>query len=296
MAMWKWGLLAVVIVVAGATAFFTLVSPPRQLDLIDQMMPSEGAVARVAQGVRYGDQPRQQLDVWAPAGKAAQPHPVVVFYYGGSWRWGDRTSYGFVGRALAARGFVVVIPDYRLVPQVRFPAFVEDSARAVRWVRDHIADYGGDPARIAVAGHSAGAYNAAMVALDAHYLRDSGVDPRIIRAGVLLAGPFDFYPFDGPATQAAFGAWPHPAETQPVHFARADAPPLLIVQGAADDVVRPRNAAALADRLKAAGAVVARRDYAKRGHNELVIGLSRPFRASAPTLADMTAFLQAHDR
>lgn len=296
MAWWKIALVVVVVLVAAVGAFFAFVSPPRQLDLIDQLMASEGAVSRTGEGLRYGGEPRQQLDIWAPAESNGQHHPVVIFYYGGSWRWGDRASYGFVGRALAARGYVVVIPDYRLVPQVRFPAFVQDSALAVKWVRDHIADYGGDPGRIAVAGHSAGAYNAAMVALDGHYLRDLGVDPAIIRAGVLLAGPFDFYPFDGPATQAAFGAWPHPAETQPISFARADAPPLLIVQGDTDDVVRPRNAKALADRLKAADARFERRDYAGRGHNELVTGLSRPFRGSAPTLADMVAFLHKHDR
>ena len=295
MTYWKIALGLILVFGIAAGAFFFFVSPPRQLDLIDGMMANEGESACVAEGVRFGDQPRQQLDVWAPKNAAGKKLPVLIFYYGGSWRWGSRSDYGFVGRAFAARGYVVVIPDYRLVPQVRFPAFVEDSALAVKWTRDHIADFGGDPARIAVAGHSAGAYNAAMVALDAHYLQAIGVDPKIIRAGLLLAGPFDFYPFDGPATTAAFGAWPRPAETQPVSFARADAPPLLIMQGTADDVVKPRNAPALAARLKAAGAVFEQRDYAGANHNDPIMGLSKPFRSNASTLADSLAFLQKHD-
>lgn len=296
MAVWKIVLGLVVVLGVAAAGFFFLVSPPRQLDLIDGMMASEGDAMRVAEGVHFGDQPRQQLDIWAPKDARSKKLPVLIFYYGGSWHWGSRSHYGFVGRAFAARGYVVVIPDYRLVPQVRFPAFVQDSALAVKWVRDHIAEYGGDPARIAVGGHSAGAYNAAMVALDAHYLQAIGVDPKVIRAGVLLAGPYDFYPFDSPATKEAFGAWPRPAETQPVNFARADAPPLLIMQGTADDVVKPRNAAALADRLEAAGAVVEQRDYAGGSHNDVVMGLSKPFRGNASTLADSIAFLRAHDR
>lgn len=296
MAVWKIVAGVVVVLAAAAGYFFFLVSPPRQLDLIDGMMTDEVASARVAQGVAFGPEPRQKLDIWAPKEHAPGKRPVLVFFYGGSWHWGERGDYGFVGRAFAARGYVVVIPDYRLVPQVRFPAFVEDSALAVKWVRDHIAEFGGDPARIAVGGHSAGAYNAAMIALDAHYLRDIGVDPKVIRAGLMLAGPYDFYPFDSPATKEAFGEWPRPAETQPVNFARADAPPLLIMHGTADDVVKPRNAPALADRLKAAGAVFERRDYAGGSHNDLVMGLSKPFRGNASTLADSVTFLAKHDR
>ena len=102
---------------------------------------------------------------------------MVIFLYGGGWVSGERRDYGFVGRAFAARGFVTVIPDYRLVPTVRFPTFIEDAARAVRWAQDHAASFGGDPRRIDLSGHSAGAYIVAMLSLDRHYLADAEVDP-----------------------------------------------------------------------------------------------------------------------
>lgn len=289
------GLVIVVIAVVGYAYF--VASPPAMLDLIDGSMSPDAPVERIATGVDYGTAPRQQLDVWAPAGHdRAAKLPVVIFYYGGAWVKGSRQEYGFAGRAFAAKGFIAVIPDYRLVPGVVFPTFVQDSALAVRWVRDHIADYGGDPARITLAGHSAGAYNAAMVALDGRYLRAVGVDPKTIRAAALFAGPYDFYPFDGPRSKAAFGAWPRPAETQPVTYVRRDAPALFIAQGTADDVVKPRNAPRLAKRLQAVGAPFVLKEYPGKSHNDLVMGLSVPFRGNATTLADSVAFLKDHSR
>jgi hypothetical protein len=129
--------------------------------VFNAVMPKDGGVRVAARDIPYGADHRQQLDVYVPSGPTAGPRPIIVFFYGGSWNSGVKNGYGFVGRALAARGFVVAIPDYRLVPQVRFPAFLEDGAAAVRWMRGHAAQYGGDPDRVVLAGHSAGAYNAA---------------------------------------------------------------------------------------------------------------------------------------
>ena len=288
------GLLGAILLAVGYGYFFA--SPPMMLNLIDKMMAPDAPVEQIAEGLDFGTAPRQQLDIWAPAKRGKDKLPVVIFYYGGSWAFGSRQEYGFAGRAFAAHGFIAVIPDYRLVPGVVFPTFLQDSALAVKWVHDHISAYGGDPNRITLSGHSAGAYNAAMIALDGHYLRDIGVDPRVVRAAALLAGPYDFYPFDGPRTKAAFGAWPKPQETQPVTFARADAPPLLIEQGTADDVVKPRNAPRLAARLKAVGASFVLQEYPGKSHNDLVMGLSVPFRGNATTLADSVAFLKANSR
>ena len=201
-------------------------------------------------GVAYGAGPRQRLDVYAPVAPQNSLRPVVVFFYGGAWSSGRREDYAFVGRALAAQGFVVVVPDYRLVPEVRFPTFLEDSAAAVRWARENAAAFGGDGKRITLVGHSAGAYNAAMLALDPRWL---GPDRAAVRGFVTLAGPFDFLPLDDPATIAAFGAWPRPEETQPVFHATADDPPALLLHGAADDRVRLRNSEALKARLDAVG-------------------------------------------
>lgn len=288
------GLLALIAFALGYGYFFA--SPPMMLNLIDKMMASDAPVAQIAEGLNYGTAPRQQLDIWAPANRGKQKLPVVIFYYGGAWVKGSRQEYGFAGRAFAAKGFIAVIPDYRLVPKVVFPSFVQDSALAVKWVRDNIAAYGGDPDRITLSGHSAGAYNAAMLALDTHYLRDIGVDPRVVRAAALLAGPYDFYPFDGPRSRGAFGAWPRPAETQPVTYAHAGAPPLFLAQGTADDVVKPRNAPRLAARLRAVGAPFVLREYPGQSHNDLVLGLSVPFRSSSTTLAESVAFLKANSR
>jgi acetyl esterase/lipase len=256
-----------------------------------------GDSARLAaSGVAFGDDPRLKLDVWVPKQRWARPSPVVIFLYGGGWVSGERRDYGFVGRAFAARGFVTVIPDYRLVPTVRFPTFIEDAAGAVRWAQDHAASFGGDPRRIDLSGHSAGAYIAAMLSLDRHYLADAGVDPAIIRAAALVSGPYDFYPFTEQRGRDALGNWPRPRETQPIHFVRRDAPPMLLMHGTADTVVRPRNSERLAAALKAAGASAELRLYPGKSHIDTIKSLSPLFRGTASALADSVAFFNAHDR
>jgi acetyl esterase/lipase len=219
---------------------------------------------------------------------------VVIFWYGGGWAKGDRASYAFAGRALARANFIVVIPDYRKVPDVRFPAFLEDAAEAVAWTRDNIERYCGDPARIVLMGHSAGAYQAVMLALDKKWLEAEGVDPGIVNAAVGLSGPYDFYPFDKPRSIAAMGQWPRPLETQPIEFARADAPPLLLVTSEGDETVRPKNANNLAAKLRGLGAPVEVKNYGRLTHEEVVMALSVPFRDKAPVLADSVAFLRKH--
>ena len=256
----------------------------------------DGATRLALRGAAYGPLARHRLDVWVPAKPSTAPLPVVVFFYGGGWVSGDRGDYGFAGRAFAAKGFVTVVADYRLVPDVRFPAFLEDGALAIKWVRDHIAAYGGDPKRISLSGHSAGAYEAAMLALDPRYLKGVGVDPRIIRAAALLATPADFYPFTEQRGRDALGAWPKPLETQPISFARADAPPMLLMHGTADTVVRPYNSQRLAAKLKRLGAVAELRLYPGKSHVDLVKSLSPTFRGTTPALADSVAFLAAHSR
>ncbi|MBB4154406.1 acetyl esterase/lipase [Sphingomonas jinjuensis] len=260
------------------------------LSLFDTVVPKDrGGVLR-AQGVAYGADPRQRLDVYGPRQSGETPRPVVVFFYGGSWNSGDRAGYAFVGRALAARGFVVVIPDYRLVPKVRYPAFVEDGAAAVRWAGAHAADYGGAGNRLILMGHSAGAYIAAMLAVDERWLGPARAN---VKGLVGLAGPYDFVPFDVDASRAAFGDWPRPAETQPITHAGVGDPPALLAFGADDETVRPRNSEALAARLRAGGVRVELRGYAKVGHVGLLLAMARPFRGRAPVLDDVTRFVSA---
>ncbi len=267
-------------------------SPLTTLNTLNALTPGDGGARRLAQDQAFGPDPRQRLDVYGPTGRS-RPAPVVVFYYGGGWTSGDRQGYAFVGEALAAQGFVVVIPDYRLVPQFVFPVFVQDSASAMRWVVDNIARYGGDIGRIAVSGHSAGAYNAMMITLDQTWLRRAGVDPAVIRAVACLAGPYDFYPFDVKASRDAFGAYPDPAATQPINFVRRGAPAAFLAYGDKDQTVMPKNSIHLSQALRAAGDPVELKAYPGLDHIAILLALSKPFRGKAPVLQDMSGFLHA---
>lgn len=273
----------------GAVAWFT--EPPRLLSWVDWVAGGGHGAELAGDAIPFGNT-GQTLDVWRPDAVPQRRLPVVVFYYGGGWVHGDRRAYAFAARALARSGFVVIVPDYRKVPGVRFPAFLQDGAMAVRWARDHVADYGGDPARLAVAGHSAGGYIAAMLALDPRWLKAEGVDPGLVRAAVPMCAPLDFYPFTKRRSRDAMQGVADPAMTQPIHFARADAPPLLLLSAGADVQVGAHNANNLAARMSALGGRVVHRDYPGRSHEDVVMALSKPFRGQAPTLADTAAFLR----
>jgi acetyl esterase/lipase len=268
-------------------AFSSVACSP--LQTFDSIVPKDRTSVQAAASIFYGEGARRTLDVYTPRGGAKREHglPVIVFFYGGSWNGGSRTGYAFVGRALAARGFVAIIPDYRLVPQVRYPAFVEDGAAAVEWARAHARDYGGDPDRIVLAGHSAGAYIAAMLAVDDRWL---GASRRSVKGFIGLAGPYDFAPFDVSASREAFGQWPKPEETQPVTWAGAGDPPSLLLLGAKDIVVRPANSEALAAKLRAGGVAVRIETFANLGHVGLITALAMPFRGRARVLPEMVAF------
>ena len=282
----------VFVTIAVAIALFLfarLVAPPHQLEILDRAWPG-GGVERLASNVTFNAEEQLELDVWG-APKANGKKPVLVFFYGGGWANGERSHYGFAARAYAAKGFIVVLPDYRKVPQIRFPVFNQDGAAAVRWVHDNIERYGGDPAQIVLAGHSAGAYIAMMLTLDRHYLRDAGVDPEIVLATVGLSGPYDFYPYDSKRSINAMRAWPSPQETQPIAYARKDAPPIMVVTGTSDDTVKPRNAILLSKRLHELGAPIEFRAYNDLNHEDVVMALSKPFRSKAPVLQDSADFL-----
>ena len=278
-----------------AAAALYLYSPPRSLDVLNDFFPGDAGVKRVATSVSFTPGPDGKLDVWASPGGSAKKRPVVIFFYGGAWVKGRRIDYGFVGKAYAARGFVVVIPDYRKVPAVRFPAYVEDGAKAVRWTHDNIARYGGDPDRLLLAGHSAGGYIAMMLALDRHYLTVAGVNPTSIRAVAGLAGAYNFYPFTSARAVAAMGNAADPRQTQPITFARRDAPPLWLATGTADTEVEPRNAITLAAREGALGnRTTVLREYPGLTHNDLIMAVSKPFRAKAPVLDESVAFFRRY--
>lgn len=264
------------------------------LGLLNSLGPRDAGARRVARDIAYGDDPRQRLDVFAPTAAAdatGRPWPVLVFFYGGGWDSGERGLYAWAAQALAARGFVVAAPDYRIAPGVHFPAFIEDAAAATARVADLGARYGGDPDRLGVLGHSAGAHLAMMITLDRRYMAAAG-RPGLIRAAAGLAGPYDFLPFDVPASVNAFGRAPDPTLTQPVTFARADAPPLWLGHGTEDVVVHAEDTTILCQRMQAAGGRCEARLYPGLDHADLIATFSPLFRKKAPVLDEVTGFLR----
>ncbi|MGB3754497.1 MAG: alpha/beta hydrolase [Parerythrobacter sp.] len=261
------------------------------LGAFNSLIPKDGGTQQSAKDVSFGPLERQKLDLYRPdRADGDTPDadlPIIVFIHGGSWQDGNKDGYSFVGRALASRGFLVAVPNYRLVPDVRYPSFLEDNAAAVRWVIDNAAAYGGDPSRIVLVGHSAGAYNAAMLTLDERWL---GSARQNVKGFVGLAGPYDFLPLDGDVTRAAFGNEEKPETTQPIAFATADDPPVLLLHGAKDTTVYTRNSETLRNRLVQAGAEARIEIYPDLGHIEILTALSRPFRSKAPVLNDTATF------
>lgn len=243
-------------------------------------------------GIAYGDDPRQKLDVYVPR-HALPDAPVVVFFYGGSWNSGAREDYNFVGEALASRGIVAVVADYRLYPQVRYPLFLQDAARAVAWTKANIREFSGNPQRLYLMGHSSGGYNAAMLALDGDLLAAAGMSPKDLRGWIGLAGPYDFLPIENPAVRPVF-FWPNsPPQSQPINHVSRDAPPALLIAASKDDLVNPtRNTGGLAHKLRAAGVPVQDFYYSRPNHITLVATLSRPLRGLAPVLDQVVGFIK----
>jgi len=262
------------------------------LEWIDARFAREGEIRLLAKG-SYGADPAQRAELWVPQGMASHGGwPLVVFVHGGGWHSGAPEDYRFVARTLGERGIATALVGYRLVPEGRFPAMLEDTAAGIRWTLDKAGtgDLNRNP--IALAGHSAGAYNVLMMGLDPQWLRTAGVRPDAIGGIVSMAGPADFYPFTSDSARNALGSAPDPLVTQPIHFARSDAPPILLLHGTADTVVRPRNSRRLAAALRKAGGEVEEREFEGMGHAGIIMGLSKPFAQGGIVREPMVAFLR----
>ena len=294
------GVIGLLLIAGIATGFAAQWSMPGLLNVVDGFTPG-AAGERAAHAVPYGTADIQRVDVYVPPhGSASTPQaahrPVIVFFHGGGWRSGGREQYGFAGRAFASQGFVTVVVGYRLGADGRFPIFMQDAAAAIRWTRANIARYGGDPTRIVLAGHSAGAHIALMSALDPHWLGDLGLGTMVqpggaIRGVIDLAGPADFLPFEpGGAAEAAFHHLQDKAITQPIHFARADAPPIWMGHGDVDTTVRPRNSQHLLRAITDAGGQAQLHIYPGAEHADTVKPLSLYYREDSTLLADAVAF------
>ena len=272
---------------AALTLFLAGCSPVR---LLNALIPESGFEA--SRDIAYGTHPRNTLDVYRPVSSASSStaKPTVVFFYGGAWDSGEKGSYLLVAEALTSRGYVVVIPDYRLYPEVIFPTYMEDAALALKWTLDHIPQYGGDPANVFVMGHSAGAQLAALLAFDATYLGRVGIDKHRIRGLVSLAGPLDFLPL----TEAnLFFIFPEAvrAASQPVNFVSGTEAPSLLLHGEADTRVGIHNSRNFAARISAHGGVVETTYYPGMSHAGILLALAAPLRDGKPVLDRVAKFI-----
>ncbi len=259
---------------------------------INALVPSD--TYRFTPDVAYGPQARQMLDVYQPKGEPPEGgFPVVVFFYGGSWHMGERAQYRFMGEALAAHGMVAMVADYRLYPQATYPDFLPDCAKAVAYALNEAARFSGNPRRVVVMGHSAGAYNAAMVALDPRWLSQQGHQPSELAGWVGLAGPYDFIPIQDPQTRETFLHPNVPPESQPIRHISGKAPRTFLGAAKKDKEVDPqRNSAQLAEGLKAAGVPVEFQRYDHVSHVSLIASFAQPLRWLSPALKDVSAFVK----
>jgi acetyl esterase/lipase len=246
---------------------------------------------QLTQSIAYAERSRHRLDVCRPRGAAAAP--VIIFFYGGAWQSGYKELYRYVAKALARRGYVAVVPDYRIYPEVCYPDFLEDGAQVVRWVKDNIARFGGDPDKLFLKGHSAGAHIAAMLSIDARWLGKVGLDPRRDIAGLIgIAGPYDLMPLRDEKLKVIFGGVNRP-ETQPIFHVAPGAPPALLMTGGRDRLVEPGNSVRLAARLVAAGNTATVLTYRRIGHFIIIAAVAPFLRFLVPVMRDLDAFIAA---
>ncbi len=260
--------------------------------------PSRFGDYHVTRDIHYGEGGSHQLDVYCPDNPgpdspSARLRPLIIFLYGGRWNTGSRKQYRFVADALTSRGYVVVIPEYRLYPETLFPGFVDDVAQAVRWTHDHVRDFGADPQQIFIMGHSAGAHIAAMINFDEQFLHAVGGGPQWLRGFVGLAGPYDFLPLTDPMLKNIFGPELRYPVSQPINFVDGKEPPALLLHGRPDTVVRPRNSEHLAARIREHGGVVTEKYYDDMSHVDIISALSVYYRKRRPVLDDIDAFVRA---
>jgi acetyl esterase/lipase len=246
---------------------------------------------QLTQSIAYAGRSRHRLDVCRPRGVAAAP--VVIFFYGGAWQSGYKELYRYVAKALARRGYVAVVPDYRIYPEVCYPEFLDDGALVVRWVKDNIARFGGDPNKLFLKGHSAGAHIAAMLSIDGRWLGKVALDPRRDIAGLIgISGPYDLMPLRDDRLKVIFGGVDRP-ETQPIYHVAPGAPPALLMTGGRDRLVEPGNSVRLAARLVAAGNAATVLTYRRVGHFIIIAAVAPFLRFLVPVMRDMDAFIAA---
>lgn len=275
---------------AALAALATAVAACSPASVLNLMIPRSGY--HVVQDLAYGSDPRQKIDFYVPDNLKAKA-PVILFFYGGSWQSGSREMYLGFGQAFTSEGIIVAVADYRLYPQVRYPAFIEDGAKAFSYVHSHVAQYGGDPNGIFVAGHSAGAYIAVMLAANERYLRTAHADPGRIRGVIGIAGPYNFLPLTDKDLIAIFGGSDR-SDTQPITYIDGKRPPMLLAYGTDDTTVAPHNSTDLAEKLRSFHSDVEVRAYPGVGHIGIILSLAPGFRDRTTLRDDIIQFVKAH--
>lgn len=274
----------------GLSAMWLAACSP--VNLLNAMVPNHGFTTQ--RDIAYGDRERQNLDIYLPTQRATKGNPVVVFFYGGGWEDGDKKDYKFVGEALSSHGITVVIPDYRVYPEAVFPDFVDDAAAAVAWAHANIQRYSGDEQQLFIAGHSAGAHIASLLALDPEYLKKYALTPDFIQGMIGLAGPYDFLPLKSDTLKTIFGPENQRWQSQPINFVRGDNPPMLLLVGERDLTVWPRNSYRLADKIAEQGGEVALIKFPDYGHVSMVAKLAKPLRGDGALLQPILSFIDKY--
>jgi len=269
-------------------SLITLLTGCSSLETLNAIVPDGDAT--LTSNVGYGLHARQRLDIHQPAAPYTKA-PVIIFFYGGRWQSGSRHDYQFVGKALAKRGFITVIPDYRLFPEVEFPEFIADGAKATQWVLENIPLYGGDPSRVILMGYSSGAHLGAMLVTDKKFLAEQHVSIDQIHSFIGLSGPYDFNITDDDIQQVFRKAPSHDA-TQPVHFIDGSEPPMLLLHGYKDTIVLPKNSLSMASTAIKHGGRAELVIYEDLAHVGTLLALAdTPFLYVAPVLEDIERFI-----
>lgn len=277
----------------GLVSTVTVACSP--IKTLNALVPSDGYELHA--DIDYGSLPRQKLDVYQPKQLLKQHQqkiPVVLFFYGGSWDSGEKADYKFAAEAFSSNGFIAVIPDYRVYPDVLFPGFMADPAKAARWVKEHIQQFGGDPDRVFMAGHSAGAHIAVMLALNDEYLAKEQLKPSDFRGTIGLAGPYDFLPLKSERLKIIFGPEDQRRKSQPIEFVTGHNQPILLLVGLKDGTVGTHNTYNLAAKIKENGGPVQVVEFPSYGHIDMAAKLAKPLRGDGDLLKPIIEFIYSH--
>ena len=277
----------------GLVSTITVACSP--IKTLNALVPSDGYELHA--NIDYGSLQRQKLDVYQPKQSLERRQgktPVVLFFYGGSWDSGEKADYKFAAEAFASNGFIAVIPDYRVYPEVLFPGFMADPAKAARWVKDHIQQFGGDPDRVFIAGHSAGAHIAVMLALNNEYLAKEQLKPSDFRGTIGLAGPYDFLPLTSERLKIIFGPKDQRRKSQPIEFVTGHNQPMLLLVGLKDGTVGTHNTYNLAAKIKERGGPVQVVEFPSYGHIDMAAKLAKPLRGDGDLLKPIVEFINSH--